>query len=149
MTVLALVLATMGSSDWLLVAAIVLIVLLLVVIAMIVGWYLLARTRNDAEWNNELISTLKSVRRGISSIQKRLDGRDAWAQQELSEAKRLILDVESRLTGHISASEDRLRHENAETKDIVRDTRAQMVNIHGGQNNVGNNSIGGGQKQGD
>jgi sensor histidine kinase YesM len=133
------ILATMGIGEWLLLASIVLGCLVLSTLCVLIVWHYVSQARDEVEWNNELIAAIRSVRRGITSIQKRLDGSDERVQQELSEAKRLILDVESRLTNQIT-----------ETREVARETRAQVAkvtNIHGGQNNLGNNSIGGGQSQ--
>ena len=138
-------LATTTVSDsmfWLLVVLIALISLLILIITALAVYSAhcerVKQRESEIEWTGELVATLKSLRRGISQIVKRLDGRDAYAQRELAEAKRLILDVEERLTGQI-----------VETRDIARDTKQQITNIHGGMNNLGNNSIGGGQSQRD
>lgn len=126
----ALNLATMGTSEWLLVVVIVLVCALLAVLSIVVVWHYVSRARDEVEWNNELIAAIRSVRRGISSIQKRLDGSDERVQQELSEAKRLMLDVESRLTRQIT-----------ETREIVRNSKITNIQnntrIADGQNNLG------------
>lgn len=139
--------ATLETNEWLLLAIVAIVLLLLAVVISLAIWVMhrqkMQEQQAENEWNGELIATFQSIseqlrtnRRGITAVIKRLDGRDNIARDELREAKRLILDVE-----------ERLRHEITETKEIVRDTRSQITNIHGGQNNLGNNSIGGGQSQ--
>jgi hypothetical protein len=148
------ILASLTISDWTFVVATIIGACVIVCAVVYETWLRLShrkeqrdRAKDEAEVLREIIESLRSMKRGITTIKKKLDNRDSFAQRELTEAKRLILDVETRLVGHVTSSENRLTGQVVETKEIVRDTRSQITTIHGGQNNLGNNSIGGGQSQ--
>lgn len=84
-----------------------------IVVSVLAGVREWARQRNSkAERDGELLAVLQSVRRSIASVSRRMGERDRISQEELRDAKRLILDVENRL-----------RSEMQEIKDTVRDAR--------------------------
>jgi len=112
----------------------------IVIVAILSGVREWARQRSSkAAKDQELLAVLQSVRRGIVAVSRRIGERDRISQEELKDAKRLILDVENRL-----------RNEMQEVKDIVRDTRprsdggARQNFSFGGQTNA---QIGDGENQ--